>query len=256
MPQTTVQKTNAIKTGSGLLEVGTTTGSLVNVGAIRNLAFNPKTENPEIEFDNTDPIKQFKNGQRASITCDLMEVDFDTINLIDAGLVTKTTTAASPVSVTGEALGTGWTVGQPIKLENKNGANTEVASIVIDAAGSALVLDTDYHVYVGDGTNGTLGYTHIVPITVQAGVLDADYDYTPNASKNLAFNDFGTKTLKYARITNTNSAGSTYIIDMEDVTNILPLVQAFLSDDADDVMGIPIELDGKITSLTDAQSIV
>ena len=75
--------------------------------------------------------------------------------------------ASSPVAVTAEAHGTGWTIGTPFKLLNKNGANTIVSSIVVKAGGSALVLNTDYRTFVGDGTNGTLGYTYITPITAQ-----------------------------------------------------------------------------------------
>ena len=61
---------------------------------------------------------------------------------------TITAIAAAPISIPGEALGTGWTIGQPIKLANRNGDKTEVANIVIDAAGVPLVLDTNYAVYV------------------------------------------------------------------------------------------------------------
>jgi hypothetical protein len=41
--------------------------------------------------------------------------------------------AGTPVVITAEAKGTGWVVGKPIRLNNKNGANTVVASITIKA---------------------------------------------------------------------------------------------------------------------------
>ena len=119
---------------------------------------------------------------------------FEVLNsdfLVDCiGLLKKQITG-SATPITGEALGTGWTIGQPIKLVNKNGDNTEVASIVIDADAVALVAWTDYNSYVGDGTNGELGYTYIVPITAQAWVLDADYSYTPNTTTILWANTAG-----------------------------------------------------------------
>jgi len=92
------------------------------------------------------------------------------------------------VNVTWEALWTGWTVWQPIKLLNKNGADTIVTNIVIDADTVALVSWTDYATYVGNWVNGELGYTYIVPITAQAWVLDADYDYVPTASSYIGVN--------------------------------------------------------------------
>lgn len=95
----------------------------------------------------------------------------------------KVSIAASPVTVTAEAKGTGWTQGQPIKLNNKDGDNTIVASIVVKEEASTLVLNTDYRTYVGDGVNGLLGYTYIVPISARTGAITVDYSYTPNAGE-------------------------------------------------------------------------
>lgn len=91
--------------------------------------------------------------------------------------------ATTPVVVTAEAHGTGWTIGKPFALNYKNGANTVVASITVKVNAVSKVLNTDYSVYVGDGTNGTLGVTYIVPITAQTLAITVDYTYTPNASK-------------------------------------------------------------------------
>lgn len=91
--------------------------------------------------------------------------------------------AGSATPVTGEAHGTGWTVATPIKVNNKNGANTIVSSIVVKNNSTTLTLNTDYKTYVGNGTNGELGYTYIVPLTAQTGAITFDYSYTPNASK-------------------------------------------------------------------------
>lgn len=88
--------------------------------------------------------------------------------------------AWTPVIVTAEAKGTGWVVWKPFKLTNKNGANTQVASITIKANAIALVLNTNYTVYVWDWTNGDLWFTYITPVTANALVITADYTYTPN----------------------------------------------------------------------------
>ena len=74
-------------------------------------------------------------------------------------------------------------IGKPFALLNKNGANTQVSSIVVKAGAGTLALNTDYNVFVGDGSNGTLGYTYIVPVTAQTLAITVNYSYTPNASQ-------------------------------------------------------------------------
>lgn len=96
---------------------------------------------------------------------------------------TKLAVVSSPTTVTAEAHWTWWTIAQPFKLTNKNGANTIVSSIVVKANAVALVLNTDYRTYVWNGTNGDLGYTYIVPLTAQTLAITVDYSYTPNASE-------------------------------------------------------------------------
>jgi hypothetical protein len=94
--------------------------------------------------------------------------------------ITETLVAGTPVVITAEAKGTGWVVWKPFKLNNKNGANTVVASITIKAGWSALVLNTNYAIFVWDWTNGDLGYTYVTPLTANALAITADYTYTPN----------------------------------------------------------------------------
>ena len=158
-------------------------GSYNRLASIRGAAANITIGNQlEIKADDTKLLAKYTKPIPTITITEWLEVaDRDNLALLLGG--NSSDTAGAPVAVTGEALGTGWTVGQPIKLTYKNGDDTEVASITIDADGTPLVLNTDYNVYVGDGTNGDLGYTYIVPITAQAGVLDADYTYTPNSSE-------------------------------------------------------------------------
>jgi len=253
MSQTSIQKSTAVRKGAVKVEIGDNFASLVDIGALRNPQINSKAENQAIKFDNVEDLKKFVNGKMIEMTFDLCEINMTNLAVLDAGLIAITTVAGSATPITSEALGTGWTVGQPIKLANKNGDNTEVSSIVIDAGGSPLLLNTDYNVYVGDGTNGTLGYTYIVPVTVQAGVLDADYSYTPNASKNITFNDSGAKTLKVMRITNTDENGKEFRIDIENATNFAPISIDFAGDDEEDVAVLPITFEGDVVEIVDQQ---
>lgn len=256
MSQTSIQNQTAIRKGAVKVEVGDNFSALVDIGALRNPVINSIAENQAITFDNVDDLKKFVNGKKVEMTFDLCEINLTNLATLDAGLVELDAVPGIPVAINGEALGTGWVQGKPIKLANKNGDNSEVSSIIIDAGGTPLVLDTDYRVYVGDGSNGTLGYTYIVPITANALVLDADYSYTPNASKKLTFKDSGTKTTKVMRITNTDENGKTFKIDIENATNFAPISIDFAGDDEEDVAVLPITFQGDIVEITDEQNTI
>lgn len=256
MPQTTIQKTPAIRKGAVKVEIGDSFASLVDIGALRKPVITSLAENQSIKFDNVNELKKFVNGKRMQMAFDLCEINLTNMAKLDAGLVTLSTVAGSATPVVGEAHGTGWTQGQPIKLTNKNGANTVVASITVKAGGSSLVLNTDYRIFVGDGSNGELGYTFITPITAQAGAITVDYTYTPNASKKLVFADSGTKTLKVMRISNTDENGKVFKIDIENATNFSAPVITFAGDDADDVAVLPISFQGDLVEIVDEQQTV
>jgi len=252
--QTSIQTAEAIRKGSVTVEIGDNFSSLVNIGALRKPVFTSLAENQEIKFDNAEALKKYVNGKKVKVSFELCEINLTNLAKLDKGLVTLTPVAGSATPVTAEALGTGWTQGQPIKLLNKNGANTVVGSIVVKSGGSTtLALNTDYRVYVGSGANGVLGATYIVPITAQAGVLTADYSYTPNASKKLTFAESGTKTDVVMRLSNTDENSKVFKIDIEKGSNFAPQVITFAGDDADDVASMPIEFQGEIVEITDEQ---
>ena len=94
--------------------------------------------------------------------------------------------ASTPVAVSWEVISTaGNSKGDVYILSNKNGADTEVASIVVDDAGTPLVLDTNYTVNVD--TDGSITwkkwYVYITFLTdTTVAQIDVDYSYTPNIS--------------------------------------------------------------------------
>lgn len=213
---------NTLSKFVGILEVApqATPGVLTRVASVRGMVsnFDNSVNAVNVKADDTGSVfKGFTPEVRFEGTF-LENADRDLIKLLVGG--TSADVAGAPVSITTEALGTGWTVGQPIKLANKNGDDTVVTSIVIDAGGAPLVLNTDYNVYVGDGTNGDVGFTYITPITVQAGVLDADYDYTPNTREDLTFPVTFTESPRlYSKITATDPAtGNTRVFILDDST--------------------------------------
>lgn len=253
--QTTVQKVESIRKGSVRVLVGNDFATLVDIGALRNPVFNSLVENQSIDFDNAASLKKFVKGLRVQATFDLCEINFTNLNVLDSGIMNLTVVAGTPTAVTGEAKGTGWTVGLPIKLNNKNGANTVVTSIVVKANGTPLTLSTNYQVYVGNGTNGELGATYIVPVTANALAITVDYSYTPNASRKVTFNDAGNKVLKAMRIMNTDENGKIFKIDITNGTNFSPISVSFAGDEADDVAVLPIDFQGDLVEWLDEQSL-
>jgi hypothetical protein len=260
MPQTSIQKEASIRFGSGKLEMGASFGALTNLGAVRNLQFNSLKEDVEIPFDNTNPLKKFIKGIDCSITVDIAEVDMTTFSLTDAGWAVVTATAGAIVAGATDTLGVNpFVANYEYDVLNQN-SDLSVLTInsVTGGTDGALTADDDYHLV----KNANNGHWCIVMNTVAGGgtlstlaqTITVDYDYTPAASKDVTFNDFGTKTLKVARITNTDSSGNTFVMDIENVTNTEPWVLPFVADDANDVSLMSLTLTGTITSITDQQS--
>lgn len=105
--------------------------------------------------------------------------------------VTVVNQAGSPTNVAGESKGTAaavWNTLVPFKLANKDGDNTIVSSIVLKQGatygGATTIPGSDYTTYVGDGVNGELGYTYIIPtVAGKSNTIWADYTYTPSQAK-------------------------------------------------------------------------
>ena len=256
MPQTTIQKSPAIRKGAVKVQIGNDFNTLVDIGALRKPVMTSLAENQSIKFDNVNELKKFVNGKRIQMAFDLCEINLTNLATLDAGLVTLSAVAGVATPVVAEAKGTGWVVGKPIKISNKNGDNTVVSSIVVKGNAVALTLTTNYVIYVADGTNGELGYTYITPVTANATAITVDYSYTPSASKKLVFADSGTKTLKVMRISNTDENGKVLKIDIENATNFSAPVITFAGDDADDVATLPITFQGDLVEITDEQQTV
>lgn len=223
--------------GSGILYVAG-----VNVGLLNAAKLETTFDVLSIKADNG-RLPAYKRINEAKLSAELYEVYLPNLSAIDTHGV-LTSTAGTPVAVTNEAHGTGWTVGKPIKLDNKNGADTIVASIVVKSAGTTLTLATDYSTYVGDGTNGTLGYTYIVPVTAQVGAITVNYSYTPSVSKDITWSDVAKLVGYYeVKFENTDSNGKKFSITFPAGYSTSDLTMEFKSDETiDEAMTVPFEV--------------
>jgi len=254
MSQTNLQKTGALRYGSVTLYIGDDFGSLINIGAIRNMSFEHKAENIEVAFDNVPSIKKFKNGRKASFVFDLAEIDLTTFATTDSGLVIKTDIAGTAVNVVDESAVLTGVSGKA--LAKKNGNNSLVTNIVVTnlAGTTTYVKNTHYTLQLGADGFTRIARTDTSTITDGQTVI-IDYTYTPNVSKKMTFNTGGTKAYKVARIVNLNNDGKEFRIDLENVTNIKPLTTPFQADDSDNLMVCSMELEGSVKEISDEQSI-
>lgn len=205
--QTTVQNPNAVRFGSGKIEVGTSTSTLVDVGAIRNASFAREFEKVEVMSDNAHRVLVGVKDEAVYLEFDMMETDFNNLSVLMGGLDTLTTIAASPVAVTAEAHTLSGT--NAVRLDHKEGDGTEVSSIVVtDSSSNVFTRGTDYVISVDSA-----GYTTIARSSDASGnIADGEtvyvtYSYTPNSSVKVTTGGKVTISDRVVRITNTNESG-------------------------------------------------
>jgi hypothetical protein len=258
MAQTAIQELDAIRKGSVRVLIGEAFDSLVDIGALRNPVFNSLVENQSIEFDNTDPLRKFVKGQRVQVTFDLAEINFDNLAKLDDGIINLTTVAGTIVNNATQVKASGaWAFETFFPIEHQNGDGSAlVVDSVVGSVDGALTEDVDFHVAIVNGVYGI-----VVHNTGSGGVstlvqnITVTYDYTPNASKKITFNDQGNKVLKCMRIVNTDENDKEFRIDIEEGTNFAALSLTFAADDADDVATLPVDFQGKIVEWVDEQNV-
>ena len=156
MAQTAVQEATTIRFGSVMWEMGATVGALVNVGAIRDAVCEYSYDKVSIKSDNAGVIVQGVRNEKMRIAGSLMETNLQRLGSFYAGVLSYDTVAAAPENVMNEVHTLTGTVENI--LTHKNGAGTEVGTIVVtDGAGAiTYIRDCDYVINVNAN-----GYTTI-----------------------------------------------------------------------------------------------
>lgn len=255
--QTTIQELNTIRQGSARVLIGADFGALVDIGALRNLVFTSLSENQEIEFDNTQSLKKFVKGKTVQVAFDLAEINFDNLKVLDDGLINISTDAGTPVSnAIQNQLQDSWAFETFFPIDNQNGDGSAInVDSVTGSTDGVLTLDVDFHIVEVNGVFGIVVHnTGSGGVTTLLQNISVQYDYTPNASKTITFNDLGAKTLKVLRLINTDVDGKTLKIDIENGTNFAPIEVTFAADAADDVAILPIEFHGDLVEMVDEQN--
>ena len=234
--QTSVQRENAVRFGSWALNISTDNwNTWINLWALKDAKLVVDKIIKEMVFDNAKAKPKVKINE-VVFSASLYEIALDNLQKIDwiADYITIDWTATN---VTWEDLGTGWVVWTPIRLKNKNGDNTIVTNIVINADWTALVAWTDYDTYVH------AGYTFVLPKTAQTGVLTGDYTYTPLARKEQIYKDVQKYlALNMFKFSNYDENGKEFSIVFPQGYNKSWIEAQFQPDDSEDTMGLWIEI--------------
>jgi hypothetical protein len=196
---------DALLIESGNLWVGDDAGSLVDMGALRNIRFTSEQVSNVINSDNRGEILR-KVSMPGRIEAELLEPgDVDTLENIFKGIVTKGSVAATPVAGDTQALASPFVPNTFYEFENQQADGTVPTTISLaGATDGALTLDDDYHIIQNPNT----GKWGVILNTVAGGgalstlsqVVTITYSYTPAAAKTVVCGTSQTATPRYVKI--------------------------------------------------------
>jgi hypothetical protein len=258
MSQTTIQKLAAVRTGSVKFEYGPDFSSLVDLGAINGFIWNHGGETVEITLDNVDDVKKLNDNDKYVLNFDMAETGFDNIAGVFSGMFTTTNIAGSLVSAAAQSVAANtYAFNQFIEITNQNGSGAViVVNSVTGSTDGLLVAGTDY--YIGQNAAGSYGIFIIgfaANVSTVDQILAINYDYTPNASVRLTPKSGGIAPTYVVQFTNTNDAGKTVTVRLENVSSINQMSMPFPGDGTDDITQISVELEGKLVYADDQQAL-
>lgn len=229
------------------VSVGDDAGSVVDLGAVRNVTFNGVQNPIDILSDNRGSVVR-KNRLNGSVTFDWLEGgDPDALENLFKGLITKTVVAGTPVAGATDPIdGTGKDFGDFLEIEFQNGDGSALTiNSVTGSVDGALVADTDFQlVKNGQGKYG-IAIIDSATVTTMTQTFTVDYDYTPNASSTVAGGTSKVSTPRYVKIEGASADDPTKKRTVI-LTSAVPeadLVLPFLdTEEAGDVGVIPVTM--------------
>lgn len=201
---------SALDTGAVLIEhgniwVGDDAGSVVDMGAVRNVKFTGKQIHTKIDSDNRGTIinKVRMNGE---IMFDLLEAgDAASLENIFKGIITLGSNAATPVVGGTQALASPFVPNEFYEFTGQQASGLVPTSISVSGAtDGVLTLDDDYFIFKNPNT-GKWGIilTNVaagVTLTTLSQVVTITSSYTPAASATLTGGTNQTATPRYVKI--------------------------------------------------------
>ena len=244
MKQTTVQEGRAIRFGSGKVEVGETLGSLVDLGAMRDVMFEETWDIVRVLSDNAGEISVGVRNHRAAIQGNLMEISLDNLHLIRGGIDNYDTEAGTIVEGAEQVITAGnWALGKFILIEYQNHDKSEITINSVEGNSTLYVADTDYTLVQDSAGNWGIIVldTETTDITHH---LTIDYDYTPAAKK--VFKSGGKISIepRVVRITNKNEEGKEFRITVFAAENENGISLDLPGDEEEDPAMVEVRMSG------------
>jgi len=143
--QTDIQDSKTIRIGSVKFEIGPYGGGYTDVGALVDASFKESWTDVIVKSDNAGIIEEGITDHIVTINGIWQEINVANLGIAFAGIGTADTVTTDPVAITDEAIVL--TDYDATELEHKNGDGSEVASISVDDAATAVVTyvrDCDY----------------------------------------------------------------------------------------------------------------
>ena len=241
---------DAILIEYGNLWVGDDAGSLVDMGALRNIRFTSEQAVTVVNSDNRGEIIR-KSRMMGRIEAELLEPgDADTLENIFKGLITKSSVAASIVNNYSQVEASGeWAYNTfiPFDFQDGDGTNVNIDSVTA-GTDSTLTVNVDYIVTQhADGRWGIMVLDSST-VTTLSQTITIVFDYTPAASKVLTGGTNQTATPRYVKIIapSEDAAGTTREIVLESAIASSPMVIAFVEvESAGDVGVMPVTFESR-----------
>ena len=179
--QTPVQKTESIRMWSWILKI-----DWVNIWALKWSWLDVSFLVAQLKFANA-KLPPRKKLDEVKFKAEIVELYLDNLAKID-WIWDLTNTAWTPVTITDESYWEVWTAYLPIKLKNKNWDNSIITLTTVKAWWSTVTW-TSYTTYIWDWTNWEIWATYLVFKSIQTWEITMTYDYTPNTTKTLTYED-------------------------------------------------------------------
>ena len=244
MYQTQVQKVNALRFGSGMVEISQDGQAWTNLGVGNKINFEDKYTPVDIKADNGGLITQLAKDQECTLKMSLMEIDLAILNQIRGGIDSYSTIAGTPVNgATQEIFAGAWAHKKFIPLLNQ-GAVAPVVSAVSASEDGVLIPNTDY--VFGQDQHGNYGIytTDSANFKTIEQDLTITYNYTPVAAKVLKSGGLITISSNYVRVTNKRADGKKFQITIYKAMNQDGLKIDFPADDEPKAWETPLTFKG------------
>ena len=245
--QTVVQKAEAIKFGSGKMEVSTDNwATSKDLGAMRGIVFEETWDELSVMSDNAGEVVAGIRNQKASLAGDLIEIDLEKLSILRGGIDLLGTTPGTPITDYSQFILQGaWAFNVFIPFTYQNGTGAKITpTTVTGSVDGLLVVEVDYDIVKDSSGRWGITITDSTTVTTEDQNITIVYDYTPAASRYLKSGGKYTMTAMQVRVTNLNEAGEKFIAEVYKAKSASGITIALQPDEGEDPAVVAIRMVG------------